>query len=154
MRVFFREPHNVRGRDRLLCFVSEHTVGSKTPQQSSSIIAPFLVSSLLSFYAPEHSSCSSCMCTAIHQFVSPEPTVLALDSDPADYFVELSQRYPFCVVFNDAKWNLEKRFSEFAELDKQLDEIYKGDSSVQAIIAPPPPPLRHILPHPAVKNRG
>jgi hypothetical protein len=26
VRVFFKEPHNVRGKDRLLCFVSEHTV--------------------------------------------------------------------------------------------------------------------------------
>jgi hypothetical protein len=26
VRVFFRDPHNVRGRDRLLCFVGEHTV--------------------------------------------------------------------------------------------------------------------------------
>ena len=26
VRIFFKEPHNVRGKDRLLCFVSEHTV--------------------------------------------------------------------------------------------------------------------------------
>ena len=26
VRCFFKEPHNVRGKDRLLCFVSEHTV--------------------------------------------------------------------------------------------------------------------------------
>jgi hypothetical protein len=71
VRVFFREPHNVRGRDRLLCFVGEHT------------------------------------------------------------------RYPFCVMYNDEKWNMEKRFSEFAELDRQLDEIYKGDSKVQLPEFPP-----------------
>jgi hypothetical protein len=47
-----------------------------------------------------------------------------------------AQRYPFCVVYNDDKWNLEKRFSDFAELDKQLDEIYKGDSSVQVCPLP------------------
>lgn len=28
VRVFFKEPFNVRGKDRLLCFVSEHTVRS------------------------------------------------------------------------------------------------------------------------------
>lgn len=61
VRVFFKEPHNVRGKDRLLCFVSEHT------------------------------------------------------------------RYPFVVVYNDAKWNLEKRFSDFAELDSALEEATKND---------------------------
>jgi hypothetical protein len=28
VRVFFKEPYNVRGKDRLLCFVSEHTVST------------------------------------------------------------------------------------------------------------------------------
>jgi len=27
VRVYLMEPYNVRGKDRLLCFVSEHTVG-------------------------------------------------------------------------------------------------------------------------------
>jgi hypothetical protein len=40
------------------------------------------------------------------------------------------QRYPFVVVYNDAKWNLEKRFSDFAELDGQLDEEFKNDEDV------------------------
>jgi hypothetical protein len=31
VRVFFRDPHNVRGRDRLLCFVGEHTVSTLSP---------------------------------------------------------------------------------------------------------------------------
>ena len=31
VRVFFKEPHNVRGKDRLLCFVSEHTVSRPGP---------------------------------------------------------------------------------------------------------------------------
>ena len=31
VRVFFKEPHNVRGKDRLLCFVSEHTVSPHFP---------------------------------------------------------------------------------------------------------------------------
>ena len=31
VRVFFKEPHNVRGKDRLLCFVSEHTVWARSP---------------------------------------------------------------------------------------------------------------------------
>jgi len=64
VRVFFKDPYNVRGKDRLLCFVSEHT------------------------------------------------------------------KYPFVVVYNDAKWNLEKRFSEFAELDSRLDELYKNDDNI------------------------
>ncbi len=29
IRVFFKDPYNVRGKDRLLCFVSEHTVKKK-----------------------------------------------------------------------------------------------------------------------------
>ncbi len=29
VRVFFKDPYNVRGKDRLLCFVSEHTVSEK-----------------------------------------------------------------------------------------------------------------------------
>jgi hypothetical protein len=29
VRVFFKDPYNVRGKDRLLCFVSEHTVNEK-----------------------------------------------------------------------------------------------------------------------------
>lgn len=37
------------------------------------------------------------------------------------------------MVFNDDKWNLEKRFSDFAELDRQLDEIYRGDTKVQVM---------------------
>ena len=37
------------------------------------------------------------------------------------------QRYPFVVVYNDAKWNLEKRFSDFAELDSALEEATKND---------------------------
>jgi hypothetical protein len=37
------------------------------------------------------------------------------------------QRYPFVVVYNDAKWNLEKRFSDFAELDAALEEATKND---------------------------
>jgi hypothetical protein len=40
------------------------------------------------------------------------------------------QRYPFVVVYNDAKWNLEKRFSDFAELDAQLDEAFKNNEDV------------------------
>jgi len=32
VRVFFKEPHNVRGKDRLLCFVSEHTVSRPAPR--------------------------------------------------------------------------------------------------------------------------
>lgn len=71
VRCFFKEPHNVRGKDRLLCFVSEHT------------------------------------------------------------------RYPFVVVYNDAKWNLEKRFSDFAELDGQLDEEFKNDEDVTLPEFPP-----------------
>ncbi len=47
---------------------------------------------------------------------------------------ERVQRYPFVVVYNDAKWNLEKRFSDFAELDAALDEAQKngdfGDAQV------------------------
>lgn len=31
VRVFFKEPYNVRGKDRLLCFVSEHTVRTPSP---------------------------------------------------------------------------------------------------------------------------
>mmetsp|Transcript_42058 Transcript_42058/g.98033 ORF Transcript_42058/g.98033 Transcript_42058/m.98033 type:complete len:146 (+) Transcript_42058:163-600(+) len=65
VRVFFKEPYNVRGKDRLLCFVGEHTV------------------------------------------------------------------YPFVVVYNDSKWNMEKRFSDFAALDEALDELYKGEEDVQ-----------------------
>lgn len=65
VRVFFKEPYNVRGKDRLLCFVSEHTV------------------------------------------------------------------YPFVVVFNDEKWSLEKRFSEFAALDEELDDHFKSNENVQ-----------------------
>ena len=37
------------------------------------------------------------------------------------------QRYPFVVVYNDAKWNLEKRFSDFAELDAALDTYFEKD---------------------------
>jgi len=48
------------------------------------------------------------------------------------------QRYPFVVVYNDAKWNLEKRFSDFAELDAALDEAQKngdfGDAQVTSSI--------------------
>ena len=48
------------------------------------------------------------------------------------------QRYPFVVVYNDAKWNLEKRFSDFAELDAALDEAQKngdfGDAQVTCSI--------------------
>lgn len=48
------------------------------------------------------------------------------------------QRYPFVVVYNDAKWNLEKRFSDFAELDAALDEAQKngdfGDAQVTSFI--------------------
>jgi len=75
VRVFFKEPHNVRGKDRLLCFVSEHT------------------------------------------------------------------RYPFVVVYNDAKWNLEKRFSDFAELDAQLDEAFKNNEDV---VLPEFPPKKYF----------
>ncbi|KAJ1474061.1 hypothetical protein T484DRAFT_3292674 [Baffinella frigidus] len=71
VRVFFKEPHNVRGKDRLLCFVSEHT------------------------------------------------------------------RYPFVVVYNDEKWNLEKRFCEFAELDSALDEEYKSNEDIVLPEFPP-----------------
>mmetsp|Transcript_26761 Transcript_26761/g.41868 ORF Transcript_26761/g.41868 Transcript_26761/m.41868 type:complete len:160 (-) Transcript_26761:98-577(-) len=71
VRVFFKDPYNVRGKDRLLCFVSEHT------------------------------------------------------------------KYPFVVVYNDAKWNLEKRFSEFAELDSRLDELYKNDDNIVLPEFPP-----------------
>merc|ERR1719263_2494798 len=71
VRVFFKEPHNVRGKDRLLCFVSEHT------------------------------------------------------------------RYPFVVVYNDAKWNLEKRFSDFAELHAALDEAFKNNEDVTLPEFPP-----------------
>ncbi len=49
------------------------------------------------------------------------------------------QRYPFVVVYNDAKWNLEKRFSDFAELDAALDEAQKngdfGDAQVTSFIS-------------------
>jgi hypothetical protein len=31
VRIFFKEPHNVRGKDRLLFFVSEHTVIPSPP---------------------------------------------------------------------------------------------------------------------------
>jgi hypothetical protein len=34
------------------------------------------------------------------------------------------------VVYNDAKWNLEKRFSDFAELDAALDEAFKNNEDV------------------------
>jgi hypothetical protein len=34
VRVFFKEPHNVRGKDRLLCFVSEHTVSLPRAEHS------------------------------------------------------------------------------------------------------------------------
>eukprot|EP00961_Rhodomonas_salina_P117306 1579150-Rhodomonas_salina.1 len=37
--------------------------------------------------------------------------------------------YPMTVVFNEKKWSLEKRFSEFAELDSQLDEAFKNDDN-------------------------
>ena len=51
---------------------------------------------------------------------------------------ERVQRYPFVVVYNDAKWNLEKRFSDFAELDAALDEAQKngdfGDAQVTSSI--------------------
>ena len=43
---------------------------------------------------------------------------------------DFDQRYPFVVVYNDAKWNLEKRFSDFAELDAQLDEAFKNNEDV------------------------
>lgn len=33
-------------------------------------------------------------------------------------------------MYNDAKWNLEKRFSDFAELDAQLDEAFKNNEDV------------------------
>jgi len=39
--------------------------------------------------------------------------------------------YPFVVVYNDSKWNMEKRFSDFAALDEALDELYKGEEDVQ-----------------------
>ena len=84
VRVFFKDPYNVRGKDRLLCFVSEHTV------------------------------CSENTCK----------TVRAVLTFP-------EQRYPFVVVYNDAKWNLEKRFSDFAQLDSELDDHYKSNESVQ-----------------------
>ena len=35
------------------------------------------------------------------------------------------------VVYNDAKWNLEKRFSDFAQLDSELDDHFKSNESVQ-----------------------
>ncbi len=39
VRVFFKDPYNVRGKDRLLCFVSEHTVCvKKTPAKLGSNI--------------------------------------------------------------------------------------------------------------------
>ena len=85
VRVFFKDPYNVRGKDRLLCFVSEHTVRSKTPAS-------------MWFQKRWHISL---------------------------------QRYPFVVVYNDAKWNLEKRFSDFAQLDSELDEHFKSNESVQ-----------------------
>ena len=34
------------------------------------------------------------------------------------------------VVYNDEKWNLEKRFSDFAELDSALDEEYKSNEDI------------------------
>jgi hypothetical protein len=42
----------------------------------------------------------------------------------------IGQRYPFVVVYNDEKWNLEKRFSEFADLDSALDEQYKSNEDI------------------------
>mmetsp|Transcript_23369 Transcript_23369/g.46913 ORF Transcript_23369/g.46913 Transcript_23369/m.46913 type:complete len:161 (-) Transcript_23369:178-660(-) len=71
VRVYLMEPYNVRGKDRLLCFVSEHTL------------------------------------------------------------------YPMTVVFNEKKWSLEKRFSEFAELDSQLDEAFKSDDDIVLPEFPP-----------------
>jgi len=57
------------------------------------------------------------------------------------------QCYPFVVCWNDAKWNLEKRFSDFAALDAQLDKAQKsgdfGDAQVTfshfgtSILVPP-----------------
>ena len=47
------------------------------------------------------------------------------------------QRYPFVVVYNDAKWNLEKRFSDFAELDAALDEAFKNNEDVTLPEFPP-----------------
>jgi len=45
VRVFFKEPHNVRGKDRLLCFVSEHTVSPSNISQTvafSVLVSPLL----------------------------------------------------------------------------------------------------------------
>jgi hypothetical protein len=55
------------------------------------------------------------------------------------------QRYPFCVVYNEEKWNLEKRFSDFAELDRKLDEAFKGDQNVQVDSVLAPLLLRDLL---------
>jgi len=71
IRVYLMEPYNVRGKDRLLCFVSEHTL------------------------------------------------------------------YPMTVVFNEKKWSLEKRFSEFAELDNLLDDQFKNDDNIVLPEFPP-----------------
>lgn len=40
------------------------------------------------------------------------------------------QRYPFVVVYNDAKWNLEKRFSDFSELDTLMEDTFKNNEDV------------------------
>ena len=45
------------------------------------------------------------------------------------------QRYPFVVVYNDAKWNLEKRFSDFAELDAALDTYFEKDDDTTVRLA-------------------
>ena len=45
------------------------------------------------------------------------------------------QRYPFVVVYNDAKWNLEKRFSDFAELDAALDTYFEKDEDTTVGLA-------------------
>jgi len=41
-----------------------------------------------------------------------------------------AQRYPFVVVYNEAKWNLEKRFSDFSELDTAMEDEFKNDEDV------------------------
>mmetsp|Transcript_22263 Transcript_22263/g.56162 ORF Transcript_22263/g.56162 Transcript_22263/m.56162 type:complete len:233 (-) Transcript_22263:130-828(-) len=135
VRVFFREPHNVRGRDRLLCFVGEHTVRPLStrrlypmPRRVHAARAAQPEANNPGLHAGREAHGLAPVACA-HGWAEP----IALPLPPPTQL----QRYPFCVMYNDDKWNMEKRFSDFAELDKQLDEIYKGDSKVQLPEFPP-----------------
>ena len=161
VRVFFKEPHNVRGKDRLLCFVSEHTVHQAprarppgTAPGTSSTVASAVVRTGLDMCGASAAALALAAAragagAAIGLRVAGGQRACCVCSQPIDILPRLVcvcvsvclsvclQRYPFVVVYNDAKWNLEKRFSDFAELDAALDEAFKNNEDVTLPEFPP-----------------